>query len=105
MRLSVDLGRLPEGDRLPALALLLLTLRDLLKQRIPIGSAGNRGMGTVNVRDIAFELSGMDEQQAGHPGLAAFAGLTLNEETWSARQDGLMPLQDAWTAYFKESAA
>jgi CRISPR/Cas system CSM-associated protein Csm3 (group 7 of RAMP superfamily) len=105
MRLSVDLGRLPEGDRLPALALLLLTLRDLLKQRIPIGFAGNRGMGTVKVRDIAFELSGMDEQQAGHPGLAAFAGLTLNEETWSARQDGLMPLQDAWTAYLKESAA
>lgn len=104
MHLSVDLGRLPDGDRLAALALLLLTLRDLVRQRIPIGFAGNRGMGTVKVRDITFAVSGMDEEQARDSGLAAFAGLTLNEKTWSARQDGLTSLQDAWAAYLENAA-
>lgn len=57
LHLRLDLGRL--SSRYPALAkpavaLLLLVLRDLNAKRIPLGFGGNRGYGEVNVRNIRF---------------------------------------------------
>ncbi len=53
IRLSVDLTRLGD-DRDHALALLLLTLRDLAAGRIPLGALVNRGFGNIDVRVITL---------------------------------------------------
>jgi hypothetical protein len=45
IRVTLLLERLPADRREAAVALLLLTLRDLARGLIPIGFAGNRGMG------------------------------------------------------------
>lgn len=50
--LRVDLERIPEPLRQPALALLLLLLDDLAEGRLPLGFATNRGMGSVKVDRI-----------------------------------------------------
>lgn len=53
IRLTVDLTRLGD-DRDPALALLLLTLRDLAAGRIPLGALVNRGFGDVEVTEVTL---------------------------------------------------
>lgn len=53
IRLAVDLTRL-DGDQDHALALLLLTLRDLAAGRIPIGALVNRGFGDIEVTEVAL---------------------------------------------------
>ncbi len=53
IRLSVDLTRLGD-DRDHALALLLLTLRDLAAGRISLGALVNRGFGDIDVRAITL---------------------------------------------------
>lgn len=58
MRLRLDLTRLVAREREPALALVLLVLRDLGQGRLPVGHASNRGMGAVEVREL--EGSGAD---------------------------------------------
>ena len=52
--MELDLLRLGDKTRLPAVALALLFLRDLASKRIPLGFATNRGMGTIRINDIAF---------------------------------------------------
>ena len=52
IRMSVDLTRLAGDDS--ALALLLLTLRDLAAGRIPLGTAANRGFGDIEVDEITL---------------------------------------------------
>ncbi|MHB1557392.1 MAG: RAMP superfamily CRISPR-associated protein [Isosphaeraceae bacterium] len=61
IRLTVDLGRLAEPHRLPAVALLLLILRDLVQARVPFGFATHRGMGAVKVSSITIDLRGTDD--------------------------------------------
>ncbi|MEU8201433.1 RAMP superfamily CRISPR-associated protein [Streptosporangium sp. NPDC049046] len=51
IRLSIDLTRL-DSERDSALALLLLTLRDLAAGRIPLGALTNRGFGDIDVTEI-----------------------------------------------------
>lgn len=53
IRLSVDLTRLG-AERDSALALLLLTLRDLADGRIPLGALTNRGFGDIDVTEITL---------------------------------------------------
>ncbi|GLW98925.1 RAMP superfamily CRISPR-associated protein [Microtetraspora sp. NBRC 16547] len=53
IRLSIDLTRLADR-RDPALALLLLTLRDLAEGRVPLGASVNRGFGDIEVSEITF---------------------------------------------------
>jgi CRISPR/Cas system CSM-associated protein Csm3 (group 7 of RAMP superfamily) len=60
--LEVDLARLGEPARPPAVALLLLVLRDLAQGRLPLGFATHRGMGAVRVDKV--ELAA---HQAGPP--------------------------------------
>jgi CRISPR/Cas system CSM-associated protein Csm3 (group 7 of RAMP superfamily) len=54
IQLTLDLSRLPEKDRSPTLMCLLLTLRDLVAGRIPVGFAANRGMGSIEITGIQF---------------------------------------------------
>ncbi|MEU7002658.1 RAMP superfamily CRISPR-associated protein [Nonomuraea sp. NPDC046570] len=53
VRLSIDLTRLGAG-RERALALLLLTLRDLVEGRIPLGASVNRGFGDIEISEITL---------------------------------------------------
>jgi len=49
LTLEVNLQRLPDALQLLGLALLLLVIRDLANDRLPLGFATHRGMGTVQV--------------------------------------------------------
>ncbi|MBB4913986.1 RAMP superfamily CRISPR-associated protein [Streptosporangium saharense] len=53
IRLSVDLTRLGSGSDV-ALALLLVTLRDLAEGRIPLGASANRGFGDIEVTEVVL---------------------------------------------------
>ena len=58
--LEVDPARLPPDapQRGAALALLILTLRELAQERIPLGFGTNRGLGAIAVEHIALEVPG-----------------------------------------------
>ena len=58
MRLTLDFGRIEQESRLPALMLLLLTLRDIAENRLPFGFATNRGMGEIAIQSFEFVGSG-----------------------------------------------
>lgn len=58
LTLVVNLQRLPSNLQLPAVALLLLVVRDLANDRLPLGFATHRGMGTVKVSNV--EIQGND---------------------------------------------
>jgi CRISPR/Cas system CSM-associated protein Csm3 (group 7 of RAMP superfamily) len=55
LRLTLELARLPKDDHRAAVMCLLLTLRDLVNGRIPLGFATNRGMGAIQV--IGVEIT------------------------------------------------
>jgi len=59
LRLTLNLNRIPENERLCAIALLLLTLRDLSEGRIPLGYGVNRGMGAIAVTNISIQGQGL----------------------------------------------
>lgn len=54
LRLTVDLPRLGTQQG-PALALLLLVLRDLAAGRVPLGAATGRGFGDISVSEITLD--------------------------------------------------
>jgi CRISPR/Cas system CSM-associated protein Csm3 (group 7 of RAMP superfamily) len=72
LRLALDLTRLTTGERLPALALFLLVLRDLAQGRLPLGFAVNRGLGAVEVTGV--RLRARDLEDSG-PELGSLAGV------------------------------
>lgn len=59
LNLSLDLHRLErknyENEYYPCSVLLLLTLRDLINQRIPLGFGTNRGFGAIEITKIDFK--------------------------------------------------
>ncbi|MBI1207265.1 MAG: hypothetical protein GC191_08245 [Azospirillum sp.] len=59
LRFSLDLGRLSDDDAEAALALLLLVIRDFAAGSLPVGFAGNRGLGTVRVSKVRLNASGI----------------------------------------------
>jgi CRISPR/Cas system CSM-associated protein Csm3 (group 7 of RAMP superfamily) len=66
--IHLDLERLKkygEANVQPAIALLLLVLRDFANRKIPIGYGTNRGMGTVEMREMRMNCSPID----GLPGI------------------------------------
>lgn len=92
MRLTLDFKRLPEESRLPALMLLLLTLRDLAERRIPMGFAVNRGMGEIAVGDIHLHGYDLDEI-----GLGALSGAQIQGSHFSSlNSDVRAALETAW---------
>lgn len=62
MRLTLDLARLREEDRRPAVMCLLLTLRDLVNGRIPLGFAANRGMGAIEVTGVEIAAENLNNE-------------------------------------------
>lgn len=60
LTLEVNLNRLPNDIQLPAIALMLLFVRDLASNRLPLGFATNRGMGTVQVNGLTIEANGVE---------------------------------------------
>lgn len=62
IRLTLDLSRLLPPARRPAVMCLLLTLRDLVGGRIPLGFGVNRGMGALAVTDIQFTTTDLDRE-------------------------------------------
>jgi CRISPR/Cas system CSM-associated protein Csm3 (group 7 of RAMP superfamily) len=61
IELTVNLERLQEM-KLPAIALLLLLLRDLYRQKIPLGYGVNRGMGAIEVESIHVSGQGLEDK-------------------------------------------
>ncbi|MFN7949859.1 MAG: RAMP superfamily CRISPR-associated protein [Blastocatellia bacterium] len=64
LRLTLDLQRLPEGQRDAAVTCLLLVLRDFVAGRIPLGYGTNRGMGAVAVTNIQVRSKKLDDKLA-----------------------------------------
>jgi hypothetical protein len=62
IRLTLDLSRLLPTDRRPAVMCLLLTLRDLVSGRIPLGFGVNRGMGALTVTGIQITTTDVDRE-------------------------------------------
>jgi CRISPR/Cas system CSM-associated protein Csm3 (group 7 of RAMP superfamily) len=95
IRLSIDFERLPSNLRLPALTLVLLTLRDLMQKRISLGFATNRGMGEIEVSRI--HLQGEELHSIG---LSMSAGLELKGDgLLNVEADLRKRLTDAWTEW------
>lgn len=95
IRLELDLGRITEADRLPAVALLLLVLQDLAAGRIPLGFGGQRGLGALRVRSITCAAVGHADARLAELGQLfpqADGKLPLPE---ALRDD----LHQAWTSY------
>jgi CRISPR/Cas system CSM-associated protein Csm3 (group 7 of RAMP superfamily) len=60
IRLTLDLARLPDEDcEKHAVMLLLLTLRDFVAGRIPLGFGANRGMGHIEVTGVTITPNGL----------------------------------------------
>lgn len=62
LRLELELPRNTAGGRAPAaLALLLLTVRDLAAGRVPLGFGTNRGLGAVSVDSVTLTPKAIPE--------------------------------------------
>ncbi|NEO27100.1 MAG: hypothetical protein F6K03_09445 [Kamptonema sp. SIO4C4] len=93
--INLDLERLKkygEGNVQPAIALLLLVLRDFANRKIPIGYGTNRGMGTVEVTDLKIKgLEGVEDGNAIAPDLSNLGN------------DLLLNLTKAWKDWITEN--
>lgn len=114
--IDLDFARLDGGDRLPAVALLLLVLDDLAAGRLPLGFAGNRGMGAVTVERIAGaddpaqrQEGGVDTRFAAAAILSGLIGKTVDREWGGILR--LLPaerrraLGDAWQKWIDGQSA
>ena len=87
-----------ETRALAAVTLLILTLRDLARGSIPLGFAGNRGMGAVVVKSIAVTTAGNFPTE-----LKALEKLALTITDFAGLdQNGPLKLfEEAWLSYQK----
>jgi CRISPR/Cas system CSM-associated protein Csm3 (group 7 of RAMP superfamily) len=93
MRLTMDFGRIEPESQLPALMLLLLTLRDVAENRLPFGFATNRGMGEIEVKSFEFIGSGT---------IKAKKVVEQNEELVEQDEELEMKLKDALAAVVED---
>ncbi|HBL14420.1 MAG TPA: hypothetical protein DD379_24135, partial [Cyanobacteria bacterium UBA11162] len=94
--LTLNFNRIPDNEQNAALALLLLTLRDLCQGRIPLGYGVNRGMGAIAIKKIYFEgkdlpdsFSSLNSNKISFTPEESFPGLEANllstfEQNWQA---------------------
>ena len=98
LTLDVNLQRLPDELQLPAIALLLLVVRDLANDRLPLGFATHRGMGTVCVERV--EIAGADLPEALGPlGRVELNGGRLNDLPAELRH----ALNQAWRKWIEQN--
>ncbi len=98
--LQVDLARLRKYHEdlvQPAIALLLLVLRDFANRKIPIGYGTNRGMGTVAVTDMKLNASGTLDDLPGLEGEISLASDLSNLDAELRQQ-----LSDKWQAWIAQ---
>ncbi|USR90511.1 RAMP superfamily CRISPR-associated protein [Phormidium yuhuli AB48] len=98
--IQVDLARLEDRfpDQVqPAVALLLLVLRDFANRKIPIGYGTNRGMGTVAVTDMTLQVQGDSDI----PGLAG--DLSLGPDFSQLSDDLRLELSVAWQDWIEQN--
>lgn len=103
LKLTLDFKRLPTDPAnpkaLPALMLLLLTLRDMAENRLPLGFATNRGMGEIEVKAICLEGTGL-KNELSCLNTSAEDGLILSEGKFSALDATLKEtLRKAWETW------
>jgi hypothetical protein len=95
IHLTISFRRIKEqSDYLPAIALILLTLRDLSMGKIPLGYGTNRGMGAIRVNNIKLTGSGFDELLSN----LALPQELQNGDITGLGQEVLQSLTDAWQA-------
>lgn len=98
--LQVDLARLKKYHEAlvqPAIALLLLVLRDFANRKIPIGYGTNRGMGTVAVTDMKLNASSTLDDLPGLEGEISLASDLSNLDAELRQQ-----LSDKWKAWIAQ---
>ena len=100
MRLDLSDHRLPCELQNSALVLLLLLLRDLSEQRLPIGFGVNRGYGTLKVNKVTFHWEKTDESENQHwlEGKSLQAPFSLNDLPKTEMQT----LQSDWQNWIEE---
>lgn len=88
--LTLDIDRLHE-NKLFAISLLLLCLRDLVDGRIPLGYGTNRGMGSIKVNSIVIKGDNLESD------LEKFTNVTLENGSLTDLDSGLLKtLNDDW---------
>lgn len=95
--LTVELGsrRLPTRLEKPALVLLLLLLRDLARNRIPIGFGGHRGHGSIKV--VEARIIPQD--------VAWLSRTTLPQgDLTKLRPEELLDLEKAWNGWIDQAS-
>ncbi len=98
MSLTLDLKRLPEAETLPGIMLLLLVLRDLASNRLPLGFATNRGMGEIVVEKIGFKGYDLDDS------LKALADVELQDGKMSGLDQSLRDkLRGEWEGWIEKN--
>lgn len=95
IRMRLDLAFLPEELRSPSAALLLLLLRDMAEGRIPIGFGSNRGMGSIEVENVAVKGFGLQAELECLGGSVDLKGGDLN----AIGADNLKKIETAWTGW------
>ncbi len=111
IRLTVDLNRLTDrpADKLrnpdPALALLLLLIRDLASERIPLGFGSNRGYGSIAVREISVHCDDPKYEWLNNAVLPSGDIARLESDRLKVLQDELKVLQDEWRTWIDGTAA
>jgi CRISPR/Cas system CSM-associated protein Csm3 (group 7 of RAMP superfamily) len=99
MQLTLDLARLRKEDRNPAVMCLLLTLRDLVNGRIPLGFAANRGMGALEVTEIEITGANLDSALSDLKDVKIVEGKLGG---WSERLKST--LEKGWNSWLVENA-
>lgn len=99
--IHLDLERLQQAQSnpvKPAIALLLLVLRDFSDRKIPIGYGTNRGMGTVEATAMAMNCSPIE-------GLTAMENQTeIAPDLSNLGEDLLQSLTEAWKSWIKSNS-
>lgn len=78
LTLEINLQRVPSHLQLPGVALLLLVIRDLANNRLPLGFATHRGMGELQVTHLEIQGHDLDEPFASFPGVRLQNGKLTN---------------------------
>jgi CRISPR/Cas system CSM-associated protein Csm3 (group 7 of RAMP superfamily) len=81
-----------------AIALLLLTLKDLAAGLVSLGFGVNRGYGDIEVRSVTVTVEGAPKE----PWIGALVGLQFTKQNGCVEigpKDKLAPLARAWTDY------
>ena len=97
LHLELDPHRLDQSDHNAALAhILLIVLRNLASERLPLGFATHRGMGAVRVKSVGFQFE--DKTAAWHE----VHNQTVTDWSWTTLPAKLRgTLQEAWNNWTK----